>query len=252
MVALAPSLPRSTRRERIGGRAALLIVIVLIHLGLIAALLLARSARKAGEAAPLVVRLIPPPAAAARPKAKAAPKRVATASPVVVPRPIVDVPPPPKPAAPLFKTELFEAVDIANLPSHKAEQTADAGDGSGNGERGATGIGPSVGSGPHGEALYAAAWYREPTNAEVAPYLPKHLPAVASADIMCRTIDRFAVEDCQELGEEPRGTGLSRAIRQAGWQFKVKPVRLGQKFEVGTWVRIHYVITTEPRDAPAG
>jgi hypothetical protein len=243
--------PRRWQRERLTGRAAALLLIVLIHLALVLALLFARSARQLTEPPPTVVRLIELPAhAAAAPKAKATPKHVASPDMIKAPKPVVEVPPQPDAKPPLFKTEMFEAIDIAKLPSRKGEQVAEGSGGVGTGS--ADGLGPGIGSGPHGEALYAAAWYREPSDAEINPYLPRHLPPVATADIICRTIERFGVEDCQEVGESPPGTGLSRAIRQAGWQFKVKPVRLGQKFEVGTWVRIHYTITTTPREAQGG
>lgn len=249
MVAALP-LPRAWRRERLGGRAVALLLIVAIHIVMLLALLFARSVSRPVEPPPTIVRLIPLPPPAAAPKPKATPKHVSRPNAVVAPTPIVKVPPQPDAKPALFKTEMFDAVDITKLPSHKSEEVAEGSGGAGAGET--NGYGPGVGKGPHGEALYAAEWYREPTDAEINPYLPKHLPPVAVADIMCRTIERFGVEDCQEIDESPPGTGLSRAIRQAGWQFKVKPVRLGQKFEVGTWVRIRYTITTTPREAPAG
>lgn len=247
MVAAAPPLPR-WRRERLGGRAVALIVVALLHVALLLVLLFAaRTARKPIEPPPTVMRMIPLAKPAAAPAPKSTPKVVARPSATKVPKPIVVLPPRKDAPAALFKTEMFDAVDISKLPSHKSEQTASAESGSGSADSSGAGsekgYGLAVGTGPHGEQLYAAEWYREPTNAEIAPYLPKHLPDVASADIMCRTIERFGVEDCQELGETPTGTGLSRAIRQAGWQFKVKPVSLGTKFEVGTWVRIRYTIT---------
>ncbi len=252
MVDVAFPVPRPWQRERLTGRAAALLLIVLIHLALVLALLFARSAHQLSEPPPTVVRMIelPAPAPAAAPKAKAAPSRVASPNLIKAPKPIIEVPPQPDAKPTLFKTEMFEAIDISKLPSHKGAAVADGSAGNGTGS--ADGLGPGIGNGPHGEALYAAQWYREPTDAEINPYLPRHLPPVATADIICRTIERFGVEDCQEMGESPPGTGLSRAIRQAGWQFKVKPVRLGQKFEVGTWVRIHYTITTTPREAQGG
>lgn len=240
------------QREPLTARAIMLILIVLVHVGLLLALLLARTVQKPSGLLTTVVRMIPLPKPEPAPKPKAIPKVVTHANVIKVPVPIVKVPTIKETPAPLFKTEMMEAVDIAKLPSHKSDATASAegNGGAGSGPGTDSGYGAQVGTGPHGEQLFAAAWYREPTQAEIQPYLPKrHLPDVATADIMCRTIEHFGVEDCQELGEDPIGTGLSRAIRQAGWQFKVKPVRLGQKFEVGTWVRIRYTITTTPRDA---
>lgn len=238
------------RRDRLTGRAIALLLVALCHVVLLLLVLFARAPRKPVEAAATVVRLIPlppPPAAAPTPK----PRVIRHPNVSRVPKPIVVVPPRKDAPAALFKTELMEAVDITKLPSHRSEQTAavegTGGTGTATGPGAASdGYGAQVGTGPRGEALYAAEWYREPTAAEVRPYLPKHLPDLASADIMCRTIAHFGVEDCLELGEMPRGTGLARAIRQAGWQFKVKPIRLGKTFEVGTWVRIRYTITTTP------
>lgn len=242
MVAAASFGSAAWRRERVGPRALVLAIVVLFHLGLLLAVLLARAPAKLAEPATTVVRLIPlPPAPAPAPaRAARAPRPVAARAATRVPRPIVTTPPvkdAPPPA--LFTTELMEAVDISKLPSHRGEASAAAGNASG-ADSAAT-YGP--GGGPHGERLYAAEWYREPTDAEVAPYLSKARPGGGTADIACRTIEHFGVEDCVELGETPPGSGLSRALRQAAWQFKVRPPRVGGKTEVGAWVRIHYTIT---------
>ena len=253
--ALNPASATDARREPLTARAIMLIVIVLIHIGLLLALLFAKTAVKLLPPVATVVRMIPLPKPEAAPKPKATPKVVTRTDVIKVPIPIVKVPAVKETPAPLFKTEMMEAVDITKLPSHKSETTASV---EGNGGTGAgpgtdSGYGAVVGTGPHGEQLYAAAWYREPTQAEIQPYLPKkNLPDVADAYVMCRTIANFGVEDCQELGEDPVGTGLSRAIRQAGWQFKVKPIRHGKTFEVGTWVRIRYTITRLPRSDESG
>ncbi len=253
--------PPAWWRER-RPRTIALIVVALVHILLLLALLFAaRVAPPPGERPATVVRLIALPRSAppkaAKQKAVAKPKTPPHVDAPKVPVPIVKLPPTDKPAAPLFKTEMFDAIDISKLPSHHDAQVADnAGTGTTVGPPAAASgegdYGPVVGNGPHGEKLFAAEWYREPTHAEIAPYLPKHLPDVSTADIICKTIDHFGVEDCQEFGENPVGTGLSRAIRQAGWQFKVKPVRLGSKFEVGTWVRIHFTITAVPREDAGG
>ena len=259
MVAVAYPPTATPWRERLGPRAIILIVILLIHIVLLLLVLFARREAPPREPPPTVVRLIalpksaPPAAAKPTPKPVTRPHKEAVKAPV----PIVKVPPQKDTPPALFKTEMMEAVDIAKLPSHHDAQVADnAGTGTTVGPPAAASgegdYGPSVGNGPHGEKVFAAEWYREPTHAEIAPYLPKHLPDVSTADIMCRTIERYGVEDCLEAGEQPPGTGLSRAIRQAGWQFKVKPVRLGQKFQVGTWVRIRFTITAVPRGDDGG
>ncbi|WP_051504239.1 hypothetical protein [Sphingomonas jaspsi] len=98
---------------------------------------------------------------------------------------------------------------------------------------------PRVGTAPNGEPLYAAEWYREPTNAELGGYLPKNMPEGGGAGLIaCRTVAGFRVEDCVELGSDPPGSRLASAVRQAAWQFRVRPPRVGGKVLVGTWVRI--------------
>ncbi len=94
-----------------------------------------------------------------------------------------------------------------------------------------------VGTAPNGEPLYAAAWYREPSDGELRGYL-------STADgpgwglIACRTAPDFRVEDCVGLDEYPNGSQIMRAVLAAAWQFRVRPPRLGGKPMVGAWVRI--------------
>jgi protein TonB len=96
-----------------------------------------------------------------------------------------------------------------------------------------------VGTAPDGQPLYAAEWYREPTNTELAGYLPKTMPDGGGWGIIaCKTAPRFRVTDCVELGQGPAGSHLAGAVRQAAWQFLVRPPRIGGKSLVGEWVRI--------------
>jgi hypothetical protein len=162
-----------------------------------------------------------------------APARVP--EPVATPTPVP--PEPPVKADVLWLTRReYAAADIgpARTPPG-ADAPADSGPGSGAGNRGDSEV---VGRGPRGEPLYAAEWYREPTDAQLGGYLPRGMRGNGWGLIACRTVEGYRVEDCQELGEAPRGSGLARAVRQAAWQFRVRPPRKGGKPLVGAWVRI--------------
>jgi protein TonB len=150
-------------------------------------------------------------------------------------------PPVPWNVIPLTHDEMTSA-DISNKPMRA--QMADAstqgakGDDSGN-DSVAT-YGP--GDGPGGEQLFNAEWYRRPSDAELSFYMPKSGPSVGWAMIACRTIERYHVDNCHELGETP-GSGLARALREAAWQFLVRPPRIGGRPQVGAWVRIRFDFT---------
>ena len=108
----------------------------------------------------------------------------------------------------------------------------------GSGEKSAAAVGP--GEGPGGARLYNAEWVVEPTNAQLAGYMPNGARAGSSAEIACKTIANYRVENCRLLSESPVGSGLAQAMRQAAWQFKVRPPRIDGKPLVGVWVRIHF------------
>lgn len=193
---------------------------------------LAPEVRKTSQA--LVVDLIPEShSAAAAAKTHVTQKPVARPEtspvkppPIVLPvKPTIAAPPPapekPAPWIEMSKDELA-ATDISNLPK--------AGSGS-------AGDSEIVGKGPHGEVLYAAEWARHPTDAELGGYLPANAPDGFGL-IACRTVPGDRVDDCIELDQEPRGSHLASAVRQAAWQFRIRPPRRNGVPLVGSWVSI--------------
>lgn len=105
-----------------------------------------------------------------------------------------------------------------------------------------------VGTAPNGEPLFAARWYREPTDSELAGYLST-ANNPGSALIACKTVPNYYVEDCVLLSESPPGTQIGRAVMAAAWQFRVRPARIGGREQVGSWVRIRidYSVRRAPR-----
>ena len=156
---------------------------------------------------------------------KATPRR--KPPPIVLPaKPTIAVPPapPPVPSTPWVEMskEEMAAGDIGKLP-----------------KAGAGGAGDSevVGHGPNGETLYAAEWARRPTDAELGGYLPANAPEGFGL-IACKTIPGNRVDDCIELDQGPRGSHLASAVRQAAWQFRIRPPRKNGRPLVGSWVSI--------------
>lgn len=132
------------------------------------------------------------------------------------------------PFIPMSKADLA-ASDLSKLGTAGA-----AGTGAASGASAAAG----PGEGPGGVQLYNAEWVVEPSDAQLRPYLPKSVTAGSWALIACQTIAHNHVENCAQLGEGPRGSGLSKAMRLAAWQFLVRPPRIDGKPMVGAWVRI--------------
>lgn len=133
---------------------------------------------------------------------------------------------------PLTRQELASVDATLSRPAEAAGKS---------GERSASSA--VVGTGPQGQPLYAAQWYRRPTDAQLAPYMPPAMPRVGWGMIICQTIEDYRVDNCQELDQSPAGSGLAGAVRQAAWQFRVIPPRVGGKTMVGSWVRIRIEYT---------
>jgi protein TonB len=216
---------RPPLRRRASGLALALGVNLLLLLVLLSLGQLAPVAREASRA--LIVDLLPEShSAAAQPRAarplaqhRPTPKPPQIILPV---KPTIQPPPAPKqPWIEMSKDELA-AADIANLPSAAAGSAGDS---------------EEVGRGPHGEVLYAAEWARHPTDAELGGYLPPGAPEGFGL-IACKTIPGDRVEDCIELDQYPHGSHLAAAVRQAAWQFRVRPPRKNGRPLIGSWVQI--------------
>ncbi|UAK26125.1 hypothetical protein [Sphingomonas nostoxanthinifaciens] len=187
---------------------------------------------------------------AARSASVSKPHVVHESRPPVTPPPIKPpvIPLPQQPAQltgllPMTKEEIAQA-DISKLPNHSDERAG----GSNGAATGATGESDtSYTTGPGGEKLYAVEWYREPTDAELHTYMPRASPG-SWGEIMCQTIERFHVDNCRELADSPPGSGLARGMREAAFQFLVRPPRIGGHILLGTWVRIRITFADHPRE----
>ena len=170
----------------------------------------------------------PTPEAKKAPRPKPKTKTLKSASAPAKPRPVTP------PVTPLAKSPLVE-LSKADLAAADISKLGTRGE---SGQNSAVAMGP--GEGPGGARLYKAEWVVEPTTGELAYYLPKSVDEGSWAEIACKTIANYRVENCSLLGESPPGSGLARAMRLAAWQFKVRPPRIDGKPLVGAWVRIHF------------
>lgn len=123
------------------------------------------------------------------------------------------------------------------MQTARRDDAASAADGASGGE-GESDAADAGGAGPNGERLYNAEWHVRPTQAELAFYMPAGAPRTGWGMIACRTVANYRVDDCVELGQSPPGSGLAGAVRQAAWQFRIMPPRIGPRRVIGAWVRI--------------
>ena len=157
----------------------------------------------------------------------------AAAAPVRPPELPIPKPDHPVPTPPSSGLQGVLPIELGSSDIGKIKGSAAGND---TGKDSTTPYGP--GEGPGGQPLYAAEWYREPTSAQLNGYLTQAPPPGSWALIACRTIPDYHVENCRSLGESPLGSGLARSMRQAAWQFLVRPPRKGGKPLIGAWVRI--------------
>jgi hypothetical protein len=158
------------------------------------------------------------------------------------------VPPMPRPPqAPLdmiiLNSRDFAAADISKLPTYRPHQGPEGEQAGVAGDRAGSDSADASGTAPGGERLYDAQWHRKPTDAELAYYLPAGVRSTGWGMIACQTVENYRVENCRELDQSPLGSGLAGAVRQAAWQFRVLPPRIGGRPLVGAWVRIRIEYT---------
>jgi hypothetical protein len=229
-------------RERVQRRGVAILLTLLIE-GLLVLLLLSlvvEPEAKRESATRLTTFSLAPAAQTAKPsKAALKPKAERPTPPETVAPPEIRIPPSPNKGFIEMSREEMAAGDISTLP--KYESAAASGSSAGDSAR-------ASGQAPNGEPLYRAEWYREPTDGELAFYLPKNRPSGSWAIIACRTIADYQVENCQSLGESPPGSGIAHAMRRAAWQFRVRPPRVGNKPLIGAWVSIRFDFTKTRED----
>jgi protein TonB len=218
-------------------RAGVLGLTLLVELVLVL-IVIAFGGTKVGEAilpsSPTQIVFVPNPAA---PSPSPPQQRRAAEKAEPRPTPPAELPKPPPPVLPraalpyipMSKLDLA-ASDISKLGTAAGAPAATSG--------AAAGTGAAVGAGPGGVTLYNAEWVVEPSDAQLRTFLSRTVEAGSWALIACQTIAHNQVENCAQLGESPRGSGLAKAMRLAAWQFRVRPPRIDGKPMVGAWVRI--------------
>lgn len=157
--------------------------------------------------------------------------------------------PPPKivlqdKAAPWVLTPGLEKFDVRQVPPTQKPSQSPSDASASDEANGESDSDRPVAFGSGGQPLYAAQWYREPTQTELGYYLKDARPGAGYGEIACQTVARYHVDHCEEVGESP-GSGFARAVREAAWQFLVLPPRIGGRMQVGTWVLIRITYTAD-------
>jgi len=242
-------------------------IAALLSLGICALLLLAILSMAAlsiqkGESSNLLtaIKLTPPPkevlkshaGAKSKPKATTVPHEAQAA--IKLP-PHVDIKNPNKVEWPPGFIHMSHA-DLANSDISKYHSAAPGGNGNENGGGG----GHGGDNGPGESSFYNVEWYRKPPRNALENYMRPGQNPGRMATIECRMIENYHVDDCHEVSEVPRGTGMARVLREASWQFEVRPPRLNGKTLLGTRVHITYTFNefqkavegANPLETPAG
>ena len=179
-----------------------------------------------------------PPAPAREPRPKSDERRDTPPPPTRATPPPPPIPVPTPPDMIVLSRDDYASSDIGAMKKKAGEgkgaEVADAGGGGGDKPI----YGPSAA--PGGRVLHSADWFRRPTRAEMITYMPPNL-SEGWGMIMCKTAPRFRVEDCRQLGES-LGSGIARGMRQASFQFLVRPPMVNGQPQLGVWVRIRFDI----------
>lgn len=160
--------------------------------------------------------------------------QIAQVAPVQPPAAIIPVSP-----------QQTQSFDLRNLPT---KPSAPVGPAIGPAYTPAFGDSKQVGTAPNGQPMYAASWYREPTQQELAGYLST-AQGPGWGLITCKTVADYRVEDCVGLDEYPEGSNMLRAVLAAAWQFRVRPPRVNGVSQVGDWVRIRIEYEERPANS---
>ena len=242
----APSLVRLARlspeqRARAGGwlfALAVQVLLALMALTLTPRIMLQKMADTVMHTFNIADPAEPTPEPAAEPEPVAEPERPAPSPPEAAPPAPAE---PERPAPPLIElpAPVIDALDIEKIPQQPAKPARTMGP-----VMGPPDLRPRStdsqrveGSGPNGEPLYAASWYREPYEDELRGYLSTAI-GPGWGMIACRTVPDFRVEDCFIVDEYPAGSRIANAVLQAAWQFRVRPPSLRGQPQIGEWVRI--------------
>lgn len=181
--------------------------------------------------------LNPPPAevtggSSSPSRTAAQPPERADTTPVVIAAPL-----PPPPAA---ATDTGTA-QVSLAPQGSGSATGGTGAG-GNGTGAGFGTGTGDGAGPgSGEAIAAAKWVFEPTDAELRrfnPLLPDYVRQRGGTRIACQVRLDYTVYNCRVLAEKPRYLGLGKAAIRASPMFRVYPPLKDGKPVADAWVGI--------------
>ena len=228
---------RDWRRPSLRQRATILGLTLLVELALLLVVIFfggSRVREQIMSVAPTSIIFVPNAAPSPEPERqmqRAQAKEAAKPTPPTPRRPPPVLPPIPNTALP------FVPMSKADLAASDISKLGTAGTPGAASNAGVTSA-AAVGEGPGGVTLYNAEWVVEPSDAQLRTYLPSAVARGSWALIACQTIAHNQVENCAQLGESPRGSGLSKAMRLAAWQFRVRPPRIDGRPMVGAWVRI--------------